>query len=174
MRFSQRLDPLLLDQTSQNLSKTKRVPHQWSTSQLIRKSVSSIHHRPELNHMSVENVRSDLRAHMQQNLQIPFAQTLLMHNQLSQLNQPNPKYIVRHIRLKNLTNVVHDSLCVEILVKVQRVRRVLELRDQNRFKNNQTLSTHLPPRISHHSLQSRQLLVYNLFVRQHHVAEQTS
>jgi hypothetical protein len=73
MRFAKCLQLFLLDKLSQNLRQPQRIPHQRRTRKFISESGRSIDHRSELDHMRVEHIISNLRSHMQQNVEISLA-----------------------------------------------------------------------------------------------------
>lgn len=109
---------------------------------------------------------------MQQDLEVPLAEPLLIVDQFSQLNEADSEDIMRNIYLENLSNVVHNSLCVKVFVDVLRRCLVLVLAQQNSLEDNQSLGPYFPPGIFDQVLQCIQLFTDDFVVGHHHVAEQ--
>ena len=109
---------------------------------------------------------------MQQDLEVPLAEPLLIVDQFSQLNKADSEDIMRNIYLEDLSNVVHNSLCVEVFVDVLRRCLILVFAQQNSLEDSQSLSPHFPPGILDQVLQCIQLFADDFVVGNHHVAEQ--
>lgn len=110
---------------------------------------------------------------MQQDLEIPLAEPFLIVDQLSQLDEADPENIMRDIHLKDLSDVVHDCLRVQVFVYVLRRCLVLVLAQQNRLEDGQSLRPDLPPRVFYQILESIELLADDFVVRHHNIAEQS-
>lgn len=108
---------------------------------------------------------------MQQDLEVPLAEPFLVVDQFSQLNKADSQDIMRNIYLEDLSNVVHNGLCVEVFVDVLRRCLVLVFAQQNSLEDSQSLSPHFPPGIFDQVLQCIQLFADDLIVGHHHVAE---
>jgi hypothetical protein len=151
MRPFDSLNAFLFDELSEHARDSQRVPQQGCSGKFIDEGIGPIDHRSEFDNVRIEDVRPYLRLDMQQNLQVPLTQRLLIHYELSQLNQPDSQNVMRDVRLENLVDVVQNSLCVEVFVDVQGGRLVLVLRQQDGLENYQALRPHLPPRVTHQS-----------------------
>lgn len=80
---------------------------------------------------------------------------------------------MRDIHLEDLSDVVHDGLCVQVFVDVLRRCLVLVFAQQNSLEDNQSLSPHLPPRILDQILQGIEFFVDDFVVSYHNIAEQS-
>lgn len=126
---------------------SERVPNERSTSQFVVEGIRPIDYRSKFNYVGIQNIVSDLSTDMQQNLEISLAEAFLVVDELSQLNETDPENIMRNIHLEDLSNVVHDCLCIKVFIDILRRSLVFVLAQQNCLEDGQSLCPYLPPRI---------------------------
>jgi len=148
------VESLVLHVLGQHFCESEGVPDEGGSSEFVGEGVGSVDNRPKFNNVCVEDVVSDLRANVQQDLKVPAAEAFLVDDELSQLDEADPEDIVRDVRFEDLCDVVEDCFHVEVFVDVGGGGGLLELRQQNGLEDDDALSPHLPPRVTYDSLQS--------------------
>ena len=110
--LAQGLETFVVRVLGEHLSQAERIPDEGRPGELVGEGVGAVDHWPELDNVGVENVVPDLRAHVEQNLEVPAAEALLVDDQLGQLDEADPEDVVGYVGFEDVGDVVEDGLHV--------------------------------------------------------------
>ena len=122
----QRLEALGVHVLGEDLGQAEGVPDEGRPGELVGEGVGAVDHWPELDDAGVEDIVPNLRAHVEQDLEVAPTEAFLVEDELGQLDETDPEDVVGDVGAEDVGDVVEDGLHVEVLVDVGRGGGLLE------------------------------------------------